>query len=437
MSARRLGARRGAGLLVVAAVALQVLSGASSGRVSKPPVCRDGRFVTPSGAPPLLAGLAATVPDALIVEGGTSTIAIAGRCPAVRVRLRGTKRGTKVTAVWPKNACGPTKVRLKATIDPGCHTMEGVLRASRFPPTGFIAPRCGDGALDNFAGEMCDGDAGCGAGEACSPDCRCVERTLPDAVSFSGEVQPIFNARCAVPFCHSGAVPTQGLDLSEGRSYVAIVNRPSTERPALELVNPGAPEMSYLAWKIGGAPAGETILGSPMPLSGGPLSATEQATIRKWIAQGALGDSPVATTTTSTTLATVPSTSTTTVSSTTTTSTTSPPPPPVSFGGDVQPIFTARCAVLGCHVGPFPAQGLELAEGSSWAAIVGQPSTEKPEVKLVDAGSATTSYLLWKISEAPAGEFIVGSMMPFSGGFLSVAEVAAIRTWVTEGALDN
>ena len=61
----------------------------------------------------------------------------------------------------------------------------------------------------------------------------------------------------------------------------------------------------------------------------------------------------------------------------------------------------------------------------------------KPGVKLVDAGSATTSYLLWKISEAPAGEFIVGSMMPFSGGFLSVAEVAAIRTWVTEGALDN
>ena len=53
------------------------------------------------------------------------------------------------------------------------------------------------------------------------------------------------------------------------------------------------------------------------------------------------------------------------------------------------------------------------------------------------SGSATTSYLLWKISEAPAGEFIVGSMMPFSGGFLSVAEVAAIRTWVTEGALDN
>jgi len=434
MNARRpFEARRGAGLLVVVAVALLMLSGASSGRVSKPPVCRDGRFVTPSGAPPLLAGIAATVPDALVVEGGTSTIAIAGRCPAVRVRLRGTKRGTKVTAVWPKNVCGPTKVRLKATIDPGCHTMEGVLRASKSPPTGFIAPRCGDGALDTFAGEMCDGDAGCGAGEACSPDCRCVDRTPPDAVSFSGEVQPIFNARCAVPFCHSGAVPTQGLDLSEGRSYVAIVNRSSTERPALELVAPGAPDTSYLAWKIGGAPAGETILGSPMPLSGGPLSATEQATIRKWIAQGALGDSLVATTTT---LATVPSTSTTTVSNSTTTST-MPTQPPVSFRGDVQPIFTARCAVLGCHAGPFPTQGLELAEGSAWAAIVGQPSTEKPGVKLVDPSSATTSYLLWKISKAPAGEFILGSMMPLSGGFLSPAQMATIGTWVAEGALDN
>ena len=417
-------------------------------------MCRDGRFVTAPGAPPLLAGATVAVPEAVVVDGGTSTIAIAGHCPAVQVRLRGTSRGTKVTASWPKNACGPAKVRLRATIDPGCHAMRGVLRASKSPPTRFVAPRCGDGIMDTVAGEACDGDAGCGASQECSPDCRCVDLTRPPItpapVSFSGEVQPIFSARCAIPFCHSGAVPTQGLDLSAGRSYAGIVNRPSTERPGLKIVDAGAPDMSYLEWKIGGAPLGQSIVGSPMPLTGGPLSAAERAIIRRWIAEGARDDLPVATTSTSTTLATVPTTSTTvttlpststttaTVTSTTTTSTTTTEPATaVSFRGDVQPIFTARCAVAFCHSGPFPTQGLNLGDGSSYAAIVGQPSTEVPAVKLVDPSSETNSYLLWKISKAPPGESILFSPMPLTGGPLTLTEMATIRTWVTDGALDN
>src|SRR5207237_1008303 len=156
----------------------------------------------------------------------------------------------------------------------------------------------------------------------------------PPAVSFGGDVQPIFSARCAVPLCHSGATPTQGLDLSPGRSYAAIVSRPSTERPDLKIVDPGAPATSYLEWKISGAPAGQSILGSPMPLTGGPLSAVEQAIIREWIAEGALNDQPASTTSTtvtstSTTVVSVTTTSTTvaTVTSTSITSTTSTEPP--------------------------------------------------------------------------------------------------------------
>src|SRR5439155_286563 len=210
-----------------------------------------------------------------------------------------------------------------------------------------------------------------------------------------------FSARCAVPLCHSGATPTQGLDLSAGGSYAAIVGRPSTERPDLKIVDPGAPAASYLEWKIAGAPAGQSILGSPMPLTGGPLSAAEQAIIRAWIAEGAVNDQPASTTST-----TVPSTSTTvvTVTSTSTTSTTTTQPAAlVSFRGDVQPIFTAGCALPGCHSGPIPTQGLDLSDGSSYAALVGRPSTELPTVKLIDPGSATTSYLLWKVGKAPAG----------------------------------
>src|SRR5206468_3801592 len=381
----------------------------------------------------------------LVIGGVTPTIAIAGHCPAVRVRIRGTRKGTRVVASWPKNACGPGKVQLTAMIDAGCHAMQGVLRISRSRPVHFIAPRCGDGMIDTVDGEACDGAAGCDAGQECSPDCRCVARSgPPPAVSFGGDVQPIFSARCAVPLCHSGATPTQGLDLSPGRSYAAIVGRPSTERPDLKIVDPGAPATSYLEWKIAGAPAGQSILGSAMPLTGGPLSAAEQAIIRNWIAEGALNDQPPSTTTTvtstSTTVATVETTSTTvpTVTSTSTTSTTTTQPPAlVSFRGDVQPIFTASCALPGCHSGPIPTQGLDLSEGSSYAVLVGRSSTDLPTVKLIDPGSATTSYLLWKVGKAPAGQSIMGLPMPLLGGPLTLAQVVTISDWVTQGALDN
>ena len=468
--------------LAAAAVILVVFATASA-RAPKPPVCRDGRFVTPPGTPPLIAGAIVAAPEALVIGGATPTIAIAGHCPAVRVRIRGTRKGTRVVASWPKNACGPGKVQLTAMIDAGCHAMQGVLRVSRSRPVHFIAPRCGDGMIDTVDGEACDGAAGCDAGQECSPDCRCVARSgPPPAVSFGGDVQPIFSARCAVPLCHSGATPTQGLDLSPGRSYAAIVSRPSTERPDLKIVDPGAPATSYLEWKISGAPAGQSILGSPMPLTGGPLPAAEQAIIRAWIAEGAVNDQPASTTSTtvpstSTTVVTVTSTSitsttstepptpttSTTVTSTTVTSTsttvaavtttstteaavtststtsttTTQPPALVSFRGDVQPIFTASCALPGCHSGPIPTQGLDLSDGSSYAVLVDRPSTELPTVKLIDPGSATTSYLLWKVGKAPDGQSIVGSPMPLIGEPLSLAQVATIRDWVTQGALDN
>ena len=539
--------------LAAAAVIIAVAATASA-RAPKPPVCRDGRFVTPPGTPPLIAGAIVAAPEALVIGGATPTIAIAGHCPAVRVRIRGTRKGTRVVASWPKNACGPGKVQLTAMIDAGCHAMQGVLRISRSRPVHFIAPRCGDGMIDTVDGEACDGAAGCDAGQECSPDCRCVARSgPPPAVSFGGDVQPIFSARCAVPLCHSGATPTQGLDLSPGRSYAAIVGRPSTERPDLKIVDPGAPATSYLEWKISGAPAGQSILGSPMPLTGGPLSAAEQAIIRAWIAEGAVNDQPASTTSTtvtststtvvtvtstsitsttstepptpttsttvtsttvtstSTTVAAVTTTSTTeaavTSTSTTSTTTTEPPPlttsttvtststtvatvtptstteatvtststtsttttelpPPttsttvtststtvatvtststtstqpaalVSFRGDIQPIFTARCALPGCHSGPIPTQGLDLSDGSSYAALVGRSSTELPTVKLIDPGSATTSYLLWKVGKAPAGQSIMGLPMPLLGGPLTLAQVMTISDWVTQGALDN
>ena len=428
--------------LAVATLVL-TLAGVASARVPKPSLCHDGRFVTPPGGPSLVAGTVATTPEALVLAA--PTISIPGRCPAVKVRLRPTRKGLTVLATWPRNTCGPTRVRLRATIDARCEVMRGVLRAARAVPVTFAAPRCGDASIDSADGEECDA-GGCDANEQCSEDCRCVARA--PTVSFGAEVQPIFNARCALPACHTGAFPTQGLDLSAGRSYAAIVGRRSTERSDLNLVDPRATATSYLAWKISGAPAGQTILGSPMPLTGGPLSPAEQATIRTWIEQGAVNDQAVTTTSTTTvtttvvtvtTTVTVPESSTTTTSTTTVTvpdlTTTTTAPAGVSFETDVQPIFTARCALPACHSGPFPTQGLNLSEGSAYAAIVNVMSTERPDLKLIDRFSTSTSYLWWKAG--PPGEMILGSPMPLTGGPLTLAQMATIRDWITGGAPDN
>jgi len=445
--------------LAVATLVL-TLAGVASARVPKPSFCHDGRFVKPPGGPSLVAGAVVTTPEALVLAA--PTISIPGRCPAVKVRLRPTRKGLTVIAAWPRNTCGPTRVRLRATIDARCEVMRGVLRAARAVPVPFAAPRCGDASIDAADGEECDA-GGCDANEQCSEDCRCVARA--PTVSFGAEVQPIFNARCALPACHTGAFPTQGLDLSAGRSYAAIVGRRSTERSDLNLVDPRATATSYLAWKISGAPAGQTILGSPMPLTGGPLSPAEQATIRTWIEQGAVNDQAVtttstttvtttvvtvtttvtvpesSTTTTSTTTVTVPESSTTTTSTTTVTvpdlTTTTTAPAGVSFETDVQPIFTARCALPACHSGPFPTQGLNLSDGSAYADIVNVMSTERPDLKLIDPGSTSMSYLWWKAGEAPPGQMIMGAPMPFLQAPLSPEQMATIRDWITEGAPNN
>jgi hypothetical protein len=75
------------------------------------------------------------------------------------------------------------------------------------------------------------------------------------------------------------------LSLQVGFSYDQLVGVPSVEVPELLRVDPGQPDDSYLVMKIEGAPG---ITGGRMPLGLSPLSAKQIATIRAWIADGAL-----------------------------------------------------------------------------------------------------------------------------------------------------
>ena len=86
---------------------------------------------------------------------------------------------------------------------------------------------------------------------------------------------------CAQAGCHSGASPQAGMDLNASSAFANIVNVSSTENPALFRVKPGDSANSYLFQKV---------RSGQMPLSGGPLSAADIATIKAWIDQGALNN---------------------------------------------------------------------------------------------------------------------------------------------------
>lgn len=108
-------------------------------------------------------------------------------------------------------------------------------------------------------------------------------------VTFAELQQSIFTPRCAVAGCHDAASATGNLVLVDGESYGQLVNvAPSVPLAAQAgefRVDPGHPENSFLLVKLSGAvPLGE---GSPMPLVGDALTATQIEMIRDWILEGA------------------------------------------------------------------------------------------------------------------------------------------------------
>ena len=101
------------------------------------------------------------------------------------------------------------------------------------------------------------------------------------SVSFSSDIQPVFDLSCATSGCHRAGHSTS-LDLSGGSSYSNLVNVESKNYAPLKLVEPGKSEDSVLYLKI----VGSSETGSKMP-PGGTLSDASVANIRAWITEGA------------------------------------------------------------------------------------------------------------------------------------------------------
>lgn len=98
-------------------------------------------------------------------------------------------------------------------------------------------------------------------------------RIIPDSnVSYSTDLQPVFNLKCTNAGCHEDAARAGGISLTTCAN--------TKEDPSV--VFPGEPDNSRLIWAI------EGIGNYPMPPIGYPPLTTNQIKgIRTWIKEGA------------------------------------------------------------------------------------------------------------------------------------------------------
>ena len=103
----------------------------------------------------------------------------------------------------------------------------------------------------------------------------------PPTPDYAADVAPLVDSRCAS--CHSGPSPAAGLPLDGASGLPGTVERTSSQWLGWRVVDPGAPERSYLMYKIVAAPG---VMGEAMPPRA-PLGTEERRTLERWIAGGA------------------------------------------------------------------------------------------------------------------------------------------------------
>lgn len=103
----------------------------------------------------------------------------------------------------------------------------------------------------------------------------------PLVATFASIQANVFTPRCTG--CHAGSGAPAGLRLDAANSYALLVGVASAEVPALQRVNAGRPDDSYLVQKL----EGRAAVGVRMPFGGPYLDDATIAIVRQWIAAGA------------------------------------------------------------------------------------------------------------------------------------------------------
>ena len=262
--------------IALACAALLGVSAPASAR----PTCASGAFVVHAGERPAVSAAGSYDVVTIAAEDARrATVAIAGACAPVRVRIR----GRRLHATWSAARCGGTgRMTLKAVFDPGCEILHGTTRQARRPATRFTAARCAsDGVVSEGTGEQCAAVDACGAPAACV-DCRCVA-----PVSFVRDLQPVFTRSCLTLACHEGDNPTGGFQLTAAQAATSLRQRLSRAGVCVgqPLVVPGDPDVSVLFRRVAGVGCGGRMPLGPLPLPPATVDA-----IRAWIAGGATID---------------------------------------------------------------------------------------------------------------------------------------------------
>lgn len=107
-----------------------------------------------------------------------------------------------------------------------------------------------------------------------------------------------------------------------------------------------------------------------------------------------------------------------------------PDDPTATFSRVQDEVFTVSCAFAGCHAGAAPQAGMDLSAGAAYAATVGVPSSQRPDLARIQPFDPAASYIVKKLMGDPD---IVGSPMPLSGGFTQ-AQFDLLEAWIRRGA---
>ncbi len=111
---------------------------------------------------------------------------------------------------------------------------------------------------------------------------------------------------------------------------------------------------------------------------------------------------------------------------------TTEPPADATFTRVQAEVFTPKCALSGCHMGPASAaqEGMVLAEGSAYDNIVMVRSNQSPNLFRIAPGDPANSSLVRKIT--PFTD-IIGDHMPQTGS-ITDAQRQLVTQWVLRGA---
>ena len=106
------------------------------------------------------------------------------------------------------------------------------------------------------------------------------------------------------------------------------------------------------------------------------------------------------------------------------------PPLEPGYAADLEPMFVQRCQG-NCHLADWT---LVLSAGQGYDFLVGVPAEQVPTMNRVEPEDPQASYLVHKLAGTHLDVGGEGEQMPRIGPLLSADELAAVESWIADGA---